>query len=193
MDSIDGFKISATYKFLRLLGFNYPIEEYGQVSLKQIIRKFFINLWRKLLLNMMDWAILEPINPRKLRPILLKAIGCKVGKDVFIGEKVEVDISHPELITIEDGVHITGGTLLLCHKRELSLYKKGDIYGDLPYKVGAIRLCKGCSTGTRTIIMPGVTVGEGAIIGAGSLVTKDIPAWTISIGRPARVIKEIIN
>ena len=39
--------------------------------------------------------------------------------------------------------------------------------------------------------MPGVTIGEGAVIGAGTLVTKDIPAWTIAIGRPAKVIKEI--
>ena len=39
--------------------------------------------------------------------------------------------------------------------------------------------------------MPGVTVGEGAIVGAGSLVTKDIPAWTIATGRPARVVKKI--
>ena len=39
--------------------------------------------------------------------------------------------------------------------------------------------------------MPGVTVGEGAVVGAGSLLTKDIPAWTIAVGRPAKVIKEI--
>lgn len=39
--------------------------------------------------------------------------------------------------------------------------------------------------------MPGVTIGEGAVIGAGSLVTKDIPAWTIAVGRPAKVVKQI--
>ncbi|MBR6243974.1 hypothetical protein IKR20_00195 [bacterium] len=42
-----------------------------------------------------------------------------------------------------------------------------------------------------TIICPGVTVGEGAIVGAGSVVTKDIPAWSIAVGNPARVIKQI--
>ena len=41
------------------------------------------------------------------------------------------------------------------------------------------------------MIMPGVTIGEGAIVGAGSLVTKDIPAWTIAMGRPAKVIKVV--
>ena len=40
-------------------------------------------------------------------------------------------------------------------------------------------------------IMPGVTVGEGAIVGAGSLVVRDVPAWTIVTGNPAKVVKEI--
>ena len=42
-----------------------------------------------------------------------------------------------------------------------------------------------------TYIMPNVTIGEGAIIAAGSLVTKDIPAWTIAAGRPAKVLKNV--
>jgi acetyltransferase-like isoleucine patch superfamily enzyme len=45
--------------------------------------------------------------------------------------------------------------------------------------------------GMESLIMPGVTIGDGAIIGAYSLVTKDIPAWTIATGRPAKVVKEI--
>ena len=43
----------------------------------------------------------------------------------------------------------------------------------------------------ETFVMPGVTIGDGAIVGAGSLVTKDVPAWTIATGRPAKVVKEI--
>ena len=39
--------------------------------------------------------------------------------------------------------------------------------------------------------MPGVTVGEGAVVGAGSIVTKDIPAWSVAVGRPAKVIRQI--
>lgn len=47
--------------------------------------------------------------------------------------------------------------------------------------------------GMNCIILKGVTIGEGAIIGAGSVVTKDIPAWTLAVGNPAKVIKEIIH
>jgi len=45
--------------------------------------------------------------------------------------------------------------------------------------------------GMHSMVMPGVTIGEGAIIGAFSLVTKDIPAWTVAVGRPAKVVREI--
>ena len=54
-----------------------------------------------------------------------------------------------------------------------------------------IQIGKGVMIGMETMIMPGVNIGDGAIIGAGSLVTKDIPAWTIASGRPAKVIKAI--
>ena len=45
--------------------------------------------------------------------------------------------------------------------------------------------------GMESLIMPGVTIGDGAIIGAYSLITKDIPAWTIATGRPAKVVKQV--
>jgi acetyltransferase-like isoleucine patch superfamily enzyme len=61
----------------------------------------------------------------------------------------------------------------------------------LGYIVKPIVLKKGCLIGMESFVMPGVTVGEGAIVGAGSLVTKDIPAWTVAAGRPAKVLKEI--
>lgn len=184
-------KLSTTYKFLRLLGFNYSEEEYGAVSLWRVIKQFFINIRRKQLVNMMDWAILEPINPRKNRPRILRKLGCKVGKDVFVGDNVRVDLNHADMITIEDHVHIASGTRLLCHQRNLSDYCVGDDYAKLGYNIKPIHLSKGCLIGMESFVMPGVTIGEGAIIGAGSLVTKDIPAWTIATGRPAKVVKEI--
>lgn len=184
-------KLSLTFRLLRALGFNYSEKEYGQVSLWRVIKQFFGNIRRKFLQNMMDWAILEPFNPRKLRPIILRKLGCKVGKGVFIGDHVIVDLNHSDLIIIEDNVHIASGCRLLCHQRDLSDYCIGDDYSDLGYKLSEIHLRKGCLIGMESFILPGVTVGEGAIVGAGSLVTKDIPAWTIASGHPAKVIKEI--
>ena len=55
--------------------------------------------------------------------------------------------------------------------------------------MGKIHLKRGCCIGMGTQIMPGVTIGEGSIVGVGSLVTNDIPDWCIAVGRPAKVVK----
>ena len=139
----------------------------------------------------MDWAILEPFAPRKLRPRLMRKMGCHVGEGCFIGDHVRIDQGHADMITLEDSVSVASGTRLLCHQRDFSDYCVGDDYMKLGYVVKPIVLKKGCLIGMESFVMPGVTVGEGAIVGAGSLVTKDIPAWTVAAGRPARVIKNI--
>lgn len=185
-------KLSKTYRFLRMLGLNYPEQEYGQVSIVTVIRRTTKTFKDAFLINcLMNNAFLAPLLPRKIRPWVLRQVGCHVGKDTFIGSQVWIDTGHADLITIEDHAHVTGRTVLLCHKKSLEDYCQGDDYANLPYHTGKIHLKKGCSTGTGTIIMPGVTIGEGAIVGAGSLVTKDVPAWTIATGRPAKVVKEI--
>lgn len=184
-------KTSLIFRFLKLLGFNYSEEEYGQITIWYVIGRYFGNTYRKLLSNMMDWAILEPFNPRKLRPTLLRRIGCNVGKGCFIGDNIRIDLGHADMITIEDGVSIAGGTRMLCHQRDFSNYCVNDDYNKLGYNIKPIVLKKGCLIGMESFIMPGVTIGEGAIIGAGSLVTKDIPAWTVATGRPAKVVKQI--
>lgn len=185
-------KLSFTYRFIRRLGMNYSEEEYGQVTVWQVIKrvhktyrdafllKYFMNSW-----------LLSPLEPRKLRPWVLKKIGCHVGKDIFVGDSVKIDAGHADLIYIEDHAHIAGGTRLLCHQRDLSDYHVGDDYAKLGYILKPIHLKKGCLVGMESFVMPGVTIGEGAIVGAGSLVTKDVPAWTIATGRPAKVVKQI--
>lgn len=184
-------KLSLTYRFLRFIGLNYSEEEYGNVSLFRVIGQFFKNIYHALLLSMMDWFIFEPIAPRMFRPFLLRRLGCHVGKDVFIGDHVIVDMSHADYIHLDDHVHIASGTRLLCHQRNLSNYCVGDDYAKLGYRYGEIRMGKGSLVGMNSFVMPGVTIGEGAIVGAGSLVTKDVPAWTIAAGRPAKVLKQI--
>lgn len=185
-------KLSLTYRLLKKMGFNYSEAEYGQVSVMKVLAKFLLTLRNAFLLKyVMNWVILSPIAPRKLRSGIWRIVGCKVGKDVFIGTNVSFDTGHAELIELEEHAHIAGHSILLCHQRNLSDYCVGDDYAKLPYKTGKIILKKGCLVGTHTLIMPGVTVGEGAIVGAYSLVTKDIPAWTIAVGRPAKVVKII--
>ena len=185
-------KLSSTYKFLRFIGLNFSEAEYGQISLGRAIKRG-LGTWSKgiILKYCMFSAFFGNFNYRLIRPLLWRKIGCNVGKDVYIGYEVWLDIGNSELITLEDGVHIANRSLLLCHQRDLSDYCVGDEYSKLGYRKGKIHIKKGALIGMGTYIMPNVTIGEGAIIAAGSLVTKNIPDWTIAAGRPAKVIKHI--
>ncbi|MBD2260787.1 acyltransferase [Pseudanabaena sp. FACHB-2040] len=60
-----------------------------------------------------------------------------------------------------------------------------------PVKIAPVKICDKAWVGFNSIILKGITIGEGAVIGAGSVVTKDIPAWTVAAGNPARVIREM--
>ena len=184
-------RLSRTYKFLRFCGFNYSEEEYGQVSLFQVVGKFFGNIYRKILEKLMDCALLDPFLPRKLRPWLVRRMGAHIGKNVFIGDYVRFDLQHAYMIYIDDYSHITSGCRLLCHQRNLQNYHVGDNAASLGYTTGEIHIGKGVMVGMETMIMPGVTIGDGAIIGAHSTVTKNIPPWTVAIGSPAKVVKQI--
>lgn len=183
---------SLTYRVLRRLGFHYSEEEYGQVTIWQVIKRVHKTYRDSFLLKyVMNSWLLSPFLPRKVRPWVLKRIGCHVGEGCFIGDNVRIDAGHSDMITLEDGVSIAGGTRLLCHQRDFTDYFVGSDYLKLGYIVKPIVLKKGCLVGMESFVMPGVTIGEGAIVGAGSLVTKDVPAWTIATGRPAKVVKDI--
>jgi acetyltransferase-like isoleucine patch superfamily enzyme len=185
-------KKSFTYRFLRKLGLNFSEEEYGQISLLGAASRGLKGILKAILLKYCMYSVLlSPLNYRKIRPMLWKWMGAKVGKNVFIGYEVWMDFNNSQLIEIEDNVHIANRCLLLCHQRDLSIYFIGDDYSKLSYKKFKIHLKKGCLLGMDTIVLPGVTVGEGAIVAAGSLVSKDIPDWTVAAGRPAKVIKQI--
>ena len=124
-----------------------------------------------------------------VRPIYWKKCGVKTSGNFKVGYGVYFDAGNAANITIEDGVWIAANCLLLCHRRILDEYFIGDDYNTLPYKIEPITLKRGCCIGMKSIIMPGVTIGEGAIIGTGSIVTKDIPPYCIAVGHPAKPVK----
>ena len=184
--------LSFSFRLLRKLGLNFSETEYGNVSMWRVIcRACRIMRDAFLVRFVMNSIILSPICTRKINPWVLRKVGCKVGKGVAVGTQVFFDGGHADMIEIEDNVQLTARCLLLCHQRDLSGYRIGDDCTKLPYKIGKIHICKGAMVGMNTMIMPGVTIGEGASIGAYSLVNTDIPAWTIAVGRPAKVVKYI--
>jgi len=183
---------STTYRVLKKAGLNLSEGEYGRIGPWSAFKRAFRSFRNSILLKYCMYSVLfAPLNYRLLRPKLWRIMGCKVGKNVFIGYEVEMDISHAALIEIGDGVHITNRCLILCHQRDSKDYYRGDDSSKLPYKKEKVVLKRGCMLGMGTIVLPGVTVGEGSLIAAGSVVTRDIPAWTVAAGNPARVIREI--
>jgi len=185
-------KKSFTYRLLKKIGLNFSEGEYGQISFMHALKRALRGIFNAILLKYCMYSVLlTPLNYRKIRPILWKWMGAKVGENVFIGYEVWMDFNNAHLIEIGNGAHITNRCLLLCHQRDISQYFYGDDSTKLPYKKGKIVIKDNVMIGMGSIIMPGITIGEGAIVAAGSLVAKDIPAWTIAAGRPAKVIKHI--
>ena len=133
-------------------------------------------------------VIFGPFRAKIIRPIIHRKRGCKIGKDVFIGD---FDPNHSSKIIIEDGVFLTARCMLLNHRRNTEIYSKGDWIGDNEHVIGKIHIKRGAHIGVGSIILPGVTIGEGTIIGAGSVVTKNIPPNSIAVGVPAKVIRTI--
>lgn len=168
-----------------------------KVLLKKLKRapKAFRTLCRMYLQKIARFSVfpffLNLIGIRHHRAWLWKMSGCNIGKNVSIGWDVYYDVGNTNLITIEDDVWIASRALILCHRRDMSVYYKGERYKDVPHVKLAVTIKKGACVSMDAIVMPGVTIGEGAVVGAGALVTRDVPAWTIVAGTPAKVIKEL--
>jgi acetyltransferase-like isoleucine patch superfamily enzyme len=111
--------------------------------------------------------------------------GVKIGCGVFIGSDVFIDNTYPESIIIEDFVTIISRSIIIGHNFT-PFHLKNILCENSPQKKGVL-MSRGCYIGAQCIILPGVTIGECAIIGAGSVVTHDIPAFSIAMGSPARV------
>ncbi|TWJ00640.1 galactoside O-acetyltransferase [Mucilaginibacter frigoritolerans] len=129
-----------------------------------------------------------------------------IGNNTFIGTSTIISRSQ---VVIEDNVFIAWGCYLYDHDSHSIDYKEreNDILQQLSdLRAGRnfiknknwdvvnsrpIKICSNAWIGMHCIILKGVTIGEGAIVGAGSVVTKNVPAWTIVGGNPARVLKEI--
>ena len=187
-------KTTLTFRLLNKLHLINDEEKHGRINPFSLIAFAFSTLWRRFIFNFAFKAyIFEFLYKKNLRPAIWRGLGCKVGKNVQIGHQVRLDFGNAERITVEDNVLIANGVTLLCHKRDMKNYKKGMRATDQPIQYDGIHLGRGCYIGINVTILPGVHIGEGAVIGSCALVTKDVPAWTIATGVPARVVKEIEN
>ena len=115
--------------------------------------------------------------------------GCRIGNHVYIGPNVYIDILYPELITIEDYVSIGMDSIIFAHSNPTnSIWVKKHHY---PRKVAPVTIRKGAWIAPRVTILCGVTIGENSVVGAHSLVIKDLEPYTVYAGVPAREVTKL--
>jgi acetyltransferase-like isoleucine patch superfamily enzyme len=107
-----------------------------------------------------------------------------VGAFTFIGQGTEIEISH--LVTIGRGGLIAPGVYITDHNHDT---RPGPPMYLRPCIAAPVRIGDDVWIGTNAVILPGVTIGDGAVIAAGAVVTRDVPPGTIVAGVPARVLR----
>jgi acetyltransferase-like isoleucine patch superfamily enzyme len=131
--------------------------------------------------------------------------GCSVGDNSKIGAFVEIQknarignnvkvSSHTficEGVTIEDDVFVGHNVSFINDKYPRSTAGEGKLQTEEDWAVVPTVVKRGASIGTSSTILCGVTIGENAIVGAGSVVTKDVPANTVVAGVPARALRKV--
>ena len=128
--------------------------------------------------------------------------GCEIGDETRIGTFVEIQkgvkigarckiSSHSficEGVVIEDGVFIGHGVMFVNDKRPKALNPDGNLKSDADWNCQKTRIGRGASIGSGATLLGGITIGEDALVGAGSVVTKDVPAGATVAGNPAKII-----
>jgi UDP-2-acetamido-3-amino-2,3-dideoxy-glucuronate N-acetyltransferase len=137
------------------------------------------------------------------QPDLVNLYGCTIGDDTKIGAFVEIQknavvgarckvSSHTfvcEGVTIEDEVFVGHGVVFINDKQPRACID-GQLQTESDWRVVPTRVKRGASIGSGTVIMCGVTIGERAMIGAGAVVTGDVPDGAVVAGVPARLIRQ---
>ena len=131
--------------------------------------------------------------------------GCEIGDETKIGAFVEIQknakigrrckiSSHTficEGVTIEDNVFVGHNVTFVNDSYPRATTPSGELQADTDWKVEPTLVKTGASIGSGATILSNVVIGEGAFIGAGSVVTKDVPPFSVVTGNPARVVKQL--
>lgn len=115
----------------------------------------------------------------------LRALGATIGDMVYFGPTVYIEKDFAPLLTIGDGVVLSQGTTILLHDSSLN-----NVIG-FPIKFGTVEIDANTYVGANTTIMCGVHIGRDVLIGACSLVTRDLPDGCVAVGQPARPVRAV--
>jgi len=122
--------------------------------------------------------------------------GTVIGKGCVVGSYVDIegDVQIGDFVSLQSGCYLTRGVLIedevFCGPRIITMNDKDISYRrpSLIFTRRAPRLLRAARIGGGSVLCPGVTIGENALIGAGSVVTRDVPDRCIAMGNPARIV-----
>lgn len=137
------------------------------------------------------------------QPALVNLYGCRIGDRTRIGAFVEIQrgavigrdckvSSHSFVcagVTIDDGVFIGHGVMFINDRDPRATTADGALQTDADWELVETRVARGASIGSNATILCGVTIGEGALVGAGAVVTHDVPPHSVVMGVPAAVVR----
>jgi UDP-2-acetamido-3-amino-2,3-dideoxy-glucuronate N-acetyltransferase len=131
----------------------------------------------------------------QIREFAILGKNCILGKGVYIdfgvsiGDNVKIQnrasIYHGT--TLRDGVFVGPHVVFANDRIPRAITADGSLKTEADWEVGEILVERGASIGAASVILPGVTIGEFALVGAGSIVTKSVPPYTTVMGNPARI------
>lgn len=124
-----------------------------------------------------------------LRIILLRLSGVRIGSGCYIGFNLSVDTNYPELISIGDNVTISHNCVIIAHTQSPVRSPLSSIYCDQK----AVHIANGAWIAMNCILLPGSSVGENCFIGAGSIVTSQMPACFLCAGNPCKPLKQLFQ
>jgi len=114
--------------------------------------------------------------------------GVQVGRGVFIGAEVFIDDAEPDMVTIEDDVTIIARASIIAHGYYPAHLQR--FFAEAGRRRG-VTIKRGAYVGFGALILPGVTIGEESVVGAGTVVTKDVPPRTVVLGAGGRIVKHL--
>lgn len=162
-----------------------------------------------LLLNLRGYKIARGVSIKASCEFFQSKRGAiTIGQNTRIGRNTRVSAGYEGQIRIGSNIHIDDGTFIMAQQdiqigdhTWIAAYcfitdfnhefeKKNLKVSDQGYVRRPVKIGRDVWIGTHSVVLPGVTVGDGAVIGAGSIVTKDIPPYTVVAGNPAKIIKQ---
>lgn len=131
--------------------------------------------WRGVKNRILQTLAREVPGAQTTRVRLHRARGVTIGANAWVGYDVILETAHPELITIEDNAVLSIRVTIIAHM----------------WEIGGVTIERDAYLGAGVIVLPSVVVGHGAVVTAGSVVTRSIPPLTLAQGNPAVVIAKL--